>query len=71
MTFGELEFQPACAADLYPVGNPDGLLNFFDLATYLDFYNNQNPIADFAAPFGILNFFDLAAYMAAYNAGCP
>lgn len=71
MTFGELEFQAPCAADLFPPGNPDGLLNFFDLATYLEYYNNQNPIADFAPPFGVLNFFDLAAYLAAYNAGCP
>jgi hypothetical protein len=71
MTFGELEFQPPCAADLFPAGNPDGLLNFFDLATYLDYYNNQNPLADFAAPFGVFNFFDLAAFLDAYNAGCP
>ncbi len=71
MTFGQLAFEPPCAADLFPAGNPDGVLNFFDLATYLDYYNNQNPAADFAAPFGVLNFFDLAAFLDAYNAGCP
>ena len=57
-----------CPADLVP---PDGVLNFFDLAAYLDLYNAQNPAADFAAPFGVINFFDLAAYLDAYNAGCP
>ena len=56
-----------CPADL----NNDGLLNFFDLATYLDLYNSGDPAADIAAPFGVLNFFDLAAYLDSYNAGCP
>jgi hypothetical protein len=71
MTFGELELQQPCVADLFPPGNPDGILNFFDLVTYLDLYNAQSPAADLAPPFGIINFFDLAAYLEAYNAGCP
>jgi hypothetical protein len=71
MTFGELEIQPPCVADLFPPSNPDGILNFFDLVTYLDLYNAQSPAADLAPPFGIINFFDLAAYLEAYNAGCP
>ncbi len=57
----------ACPADL----TGDGVLNFFDLATYLDRYNSQDPSADLAPPFGVLNFFDLAAYLDLYNAGCP
>ena len=56
-----------CAADI----NGDGLLNFFDLAGYLELYNSGDPAADLAAPFGIINFFDLAAYLDLYNAGCP
>lgn len=57
----------SCPADL----TGDGTLNFFDLATYLDRYNSQDPTADLAAPFGVLNFFDLAAYLDLYNTGCP
>lgn len=71
MTFGELVLQQPCVADLFPPSNPDGILNFFDLVTYLDLYNAQSPAADLAPPFGIINFFDLAAYLEAYNAGCP
>lgn len=56
-----------CPADI----NGDGLLNFFDLAGYLDLYNSGDPAADLAAPFGVINFFDLAAYLDLYNAGCP
>ncbi len=58
----------ACPADL---AAPAGVLNFFDLAAYLDLYNAGSPQADWAAPTGTLNFFDLAAYLDAYNAGCP
>jgi subtilisin family serine protease len=57
-----------CPADL---AEPSGVLNFFDLAAYLDAYNAGSPQADWAAPSGVLNFFDLAAYLDAYNAGCP
>ncbi len=60
---------PGCnEADL---AAPFGSLNFFDLATYLDLYNAQDPAADLAAPAGVFNFFDLAAYLDFYNAGCP
>jgi hypothetical protein len=57
-----------CPADLAP---PKGVLNFFDLAAYLDLYNTGSPGADLAAPFGTINFFDLAAYLDLFNAGCP
>lgn len=60
---------PGCnPADL---AAPFGSLNFFDLATYLDLYNAQDPAADLATPTGVFNFFDLAAYLDFYNAGCP
>jgi len=71
MDFAELAFAPPCPADLNPPGNPDGVLNFFDVATFLGLYNAQDPSADFAAPFGTFNFFDIASFIAAYNAGCP
>ncbi|MCC5823790.1 MAG: hypothetical protein LAT64_11890 [Phycisphaerales bacterium] len=57
-----------CIADL---AEPYGVLNFFDLAAYLDLYAAGDPAADWAPPFGELNFFDLAAYLDAFNAGCP
>jgi len=56
-----------CIADF----NNDGLLNFFDFATYLTAYNSQDPAADLAAPFGQWNFFDLAAFVGLFNQGCP
>ncbi|GEM_PF-647261 len=65
---------PGCPADLFPVGAPDGILNFFDISTYLGYYNSQNPLADFfpvGAPDGLFNFFDISTFLAAYNAGCP
>lgn len=56
-----------CAADI----NGDGLVNFFDVSTFITLYNKQHPDADLAVPFGVFNFFDVAEYIAAYNAGCP
>ena len=61
--------EPAggCPADL---AEPFGVLNFFDLAAYLDLYNAGDPAADWTGD-GLLNFFDLAAYLDDFNAGCP
>lgn len=55
-----------CAPDL----TGDALLNFFDIATFLNLYQTQAPIADWNAD-GLFNFFDLASYLNAFNAGCP
>jgi hypothetical protein len=63
-----------CRQDLFPVAQGDGVLNFFDLSTFLGYFNTQNPIADFfpvAAGDGLFNFFDLSTYIAEFNAGCP
>jgi hypothetical protein len=57
-----------CPADL---AAPDGVLNFFDVTTFLGYFNGQDPRADFAAPFGTFNFFDVTAFLGAFNAGCP
>lgn len=66
---GACQGGPGCSpADL---AEPYGVLNFFDLAAYLDLFNAGDPAADLAPPFGVLNFFDLAAYLDLYNAGCP
>ncbi len=56
-----------CAADL---AEPFGVLNFFDIAAYINAYNHADPIADLAEPFEVFNFFDIAAYIDLYNAGC-
>jgi hypothetical protein len=64
-----VQAEPDCPADL----NYDTLLNFFDVAIFLQYYNDQDPRADFfpAGGDGQFNFFDVSAYLAAYNAGCP
>lgn len=59
---------PCSPAD---IALPYGVLNFFDVAEYIDRYNTADPAADLAAPFGSLNFFDIAAYIDAYILGCP
>lgn len=61
--------EPDCPADL----NYDTLLNFFDVAIFLQYYNDGDARADFfpAGGDGQFNFFDVSAYLAAYNAGCP
>lgn len=56
-----------CAAD----ADGNGIVNFFDVTTFLDQFNNQSPAADLAAPQGVFNFFDVTAFIAAFNAGCP
>lgn len=57
-----------CQADL---AAPWGVLNFFDLSTFMNRFNSHDPSADLAAPFGTFNFFDVAAYMSMFNSGCP
>lgn len=56
-----------CAADL---AEPFGVLNFFDIAAYINAYIDGDPSADLAEPFGVFNFFDISAYVNLYNAGC-
>ena len=63
----EIRIRAFCRADT----NADGLLNFFDVTTYIASFNNGDPAADIAAPIGTLNFFDLLGYIARFNTGCP
>lgn len=69
--FAEVAFSStvlACnGADL---AAPVGMLNFFDVATFMDRFNNQDVAADLAEPVGVFNFFDVSAYIDLYNAGC-
>lgn len=69
--FAEVAFSTsvlACSgADL---ASPIGQLNFFDLTTFIGYFNNQDILADLAEPVGVFNFFDVNAYLNLYNAGC-
>lgn len=56
-----------CPADL----TSDGIVNFFDIAAFIQSFNAGEPSADVAVPFGSLNFFDISAYIGLFNAGCP
>ncbi|RMH25312.1 MAG: hypothetical protein D6692_11385 [Planctomycetota bacterium] len=56
-----------CAADL---AEPFGVLNFFDIAAYINAYIDGDPSADLTEPFGVFNFLDISAYINLYNAGC-
>lgn len=72
--YGGTSAPVVCRADLFPVAGGDGVLNFFDLSTFLGYYNTQNPLADFfpvAGGDGLFNFFDISTYIAEFNAGCP
>lgn len=64
----DVELLPACAPDL---AEPHGVLNFFDLASFLDLYAKGHDAADLAEPAGVWNFFDVSAFLSLYNAGCP
>jgi|GEM_PF-3064009 len=69
-----IDTQAACPADFAPPGNPDGVLNFFDISAFIGAFTAMDPAADFAPPGnpdGVFNFFDVSAYIAAFNAGCP
>ncbi|GEM_PF-5550265 len=67
---GALERQPipsGCLADF----NDDGLLNFFDVISFISAYTAGDSSTDLAKPFGVLNFFDISAYIALFVQGCP
>lgn len=53
-----------------PDFDDNGLLNFFDIAAFVVFFQTQDPRADFNAD-GLFNFFDFSEYLAAFNGGCP
>jgi len=55
-----------CRADLAT----DGVLDFFDVAAFLQLFADNDPAADFTDD-GILNFFDVAAFLQQFADGCP
>lgn len=55
-----------CMADL----NGDGVLDFFDVSSFLSLFNAQDPSVDYDRN-DSWDFFDVSAFLNAYNAGCP
>ncbi|MFK7884153.1 MAG: GC-type dockerin domain-anchored protein [Phycisphaerales bacterium] len=60
-------FLVGCPAD----ENGDGLVNFFDISTFIAAYSNGELSSDISPPYGTLNFFDVAAFIDRYGQGCP
>lgn len=56
----------ACLADW----NHDDVLDFFDIAAFLDDFSTHNPAADLTDD-GLFDFFDVSAFLAAFSNGCP
>ncbi|MCL4220414.1 MAG: hypothetical protein KJZ65_03495 [Phycisphaerales bacterium] len=57
---------PDCPPDM----NADGVLNFFDVQMFLNFFAAGDPRGDFNSD-GQFNFFDVQSFLAAFSAGCP
>ncbi|KAA0214307.1 MAG: hypothetical protein DYG94_07690 [Leptolyngbya sp. PLA3] len=55
-----------CVADW----NHDDVLDFFDVAAFLDDFAAQDPVADLTDD-GTFDFFDVSAFLAAFSTGCP
>lgn len=56
----------SCRVDL----TEDGLIDFFDVSAFLDFFGADDPRADFTDDC-IFDFFDISAFLDAFSAGCP
>lgn len=68
VTFHWTSDAPTCPADL---AEPFGVLDFFDVQTFLSAFSAGDPQADLAEPAGVFDFFDVQAFLNAYSAGCP
>lgn len=53
------------------LASPAGVLNFFDLITYLNLFDAGNIVADIAAPLGTLDAQDVLTAIDLIDAGCP
>ncbi len=56
---------PECAVDLVF----DGILNFYDIAAFIRFFQEGHPVADFNHD-GVFDFFDISAFVVAFSRGC-
>ena len=48
----------------------DGVLDFVDVSTFLEFFTDQRPAADLMSD-GIFDFYDVAMFLEHFHAGCP
>lgn len=57
---------PCGPADL----NQDGVLDFFDVQMFLQGFDEEDSISDFATPYGTFDFFDVLVYLQLFFDGC-
>jgi len=64
---------PACAVDLFPAPDGDGVLNFFDVNRFIGLFLGQDPAADLFPDGGDgrFNTFDISTFLTQFVAGCP
>jgi len=65
--FSIVSNEPCSVADY---AEPMGVLDFFDVAFYLDAFRDQEPAADITGD-GVWDFFDISDFIDAFGAGCP
>ncbi|MBL4698734.1 MAG: vanadium-dependent haloperoxidase [Phycisphaerales bacterium] len=56
----------SCPADF----QPDGVLNFFDIASFIGSFTSDDQLADLNGD-GVWNFFDVAEFIGSFTQGCP
>lgn len=57
--------EPGCFGDF----TNDGVLNFFDVSTFISAYSSNDPITDLNKD-GFFNFFDVSIFLSLFNTGC-
>ena len=62
----ELIVGQTCKADL----TLDGVLDFFDISSFLGAFTAMHPSADFTED-GVFDFFDISAFLSSFSTGCP
>lgn len=60
-------FLVGCPAD----ENGDGIVNFFDLSSFINRFGEGDMSTDIAPPFGVLNFFDITIFIDRFGQECP
>tara|TARA_R110002072_G_scaffold150953_7_gene299963 strand:+ start:20440 stop:21819 length:1380 start_codon:yes stop_codon:yes gene_type:complete len=71
--YGDLNIHSVTPGQLQICGgdvNGDGLVDFFDIAYFLDEYNARGSSADFTQD-GLFDFFDISAFLDAFAQDCP
>lgn len=72
--YGPGPAAPHCPADVFPVPDGDGIINFLDVSVFLACYEDCDPLCDIypiGQPDGVCNFFDISAFLWYANGNCP